>query len=337
MKLLLFTLLLGSVSSWSITSWINNSFQDCLGSTNFLWNTHENCNTGKEILENFDFETVDEAPFSTSMRQHSPRKPKKNQNAKAQACIQNPKFLLEIGIVAQGLIKKKCQKSKLIFSGKLVKKDKFIKFTLECPEKSLKEERIIECPINKNTVKTTTPSIKSSTTTKKSTTSTTTRRYKPICEKGKKKNKKTKYTPSVYLDGKLYSYTFVNDLDEDVSGYWINYKGKKKHYFTLEPKERIQQFSYKGHRWVFDNDERDLFSIKTGFGKFRKLKDTFKISKLAEKDKKDDCNDKKKDKCKHGKKHKKCKDKKKGKKFKHDKKDKKHGKHHKHGKDEKHH
>lgn len=132
--LLLYVVTLGSVSSWSITSWINNSFNDCIGSYNFLWNSQENCNTGKEILQNFDFDTIDDAPFTYSSPSHTPSKPRKNKNSKAQACFKNPKLLLDIGQVAQVLIQKNCSKSKLIFRGKLIKKDKYIEFSLECPE-----------------------------------------------------------------------------------------------------------------------------------------------------------------------------------------------------------
>lgn len=91
--------------------------------------------------------------------------------------------------------------------------------------------------------------------------------------------------PSVYLKGQLYSFTFVNDLNEEVSAYWINYKGKKKHYFTLEPKEEIEQLAYKGHRWVLeDQNGNDIFSFQAGFGQFDKMKHSFEVSSLVDED-----------------------------------------------------
>ncbi|HSH04728.1 MAG TPA: hypothetical protein VLL52_19610 [Anaerolineae bacterium] len=60
-------------------------------------------------------------------------------------------------------------------------------------------------------------------------------------------------------DNHLTEIEFINNLDEKVYIYWINYKGNEKHYKDLKPGKSYTVETYASHPWIiYDDDDKEL-------------------------------------------------------------------------------
>ena len=60
-------------------------------------------------------------------------------------------------------------------------------------------------------------------------------------------------------DDYLTEIEFINNLDEKVYIYWINYKGNEKHYKDLKPGKSYTVETYASHPWIiYDDDDEEL-------------------------------------------------------------------------------
>lgn len=50
---------------------------------------------------------------------------------------------------------------------------------------------------------------------------------------------------------------FVNRSKTRVKIYWVNYNGKREHYFDLEPNQFMPQPTYVSHPWVITNADEN--------------------------------------------------------------------------------
>ena len=91
------------------------------------------------------------------------------------------------------------------------------------------------------------------------------------------------YLPTIHKGDELYTFNLINDLDQNVTAYWIDENSQKKKYFTAKPNKKVKQTTYKGHRWVLtDENEDDIYLFEAGEGKFTKTRVTYKITSLLE-------------------------------------------------------
>lgn len=127
-----------NVDAFSFSSLMSDSYNDCLGSFNFVWNSKEYCNYGKELLESqFSDKTSDD--FDMSFRMASPLRdsPKENDQLQLQvdeeffSCYSS-KLLLEIGKAKKTALKQKCSPAAIKFSGESDWKNKIFRFTIKC-------------------------------------------------------------------------------------------------------------------------------------------------------------------------------------------------------------
>ncbi len=57
--------------------------------------------------------------------------------------------------------------------------------------------------------------------------------------------------------GKSTFVTFVNQLDEAVRVYWLNFSGRRVFYRDIEPGERYRQQTFVTHPWVITNSNTE--------------------------------------------------------------------------------
>ena len=87
--------------------------------------------------------------------------------------------------------------------------------------------------------------------------------------------------PTVHKSDENYKFCLVNDTENDVNGFWVDYESEKISYFTIKPGKKINQNTFSGHRWLLtDHVDADLYLFEAGSGIFKETYVTYNISSL---------------------------------------------------------